>query len=504
MIIVYHTNNKVVEIQKQDKNIIVFEKKSIADNLINIAKKFPHDLIVWCNTTLRSNINVKNINNIFHHEKIIASYNLAENNFISKSIGYVELSPFLNTNKKVSYPTWQMSSDIGGIHSSVLLALKDQIRVDKNFDYFLNSIAKLGMPLGLFCYSEPQLIKEFPKVLANYKNSNFTLFQFVRQHYKTQWAFLLFLNLFIYERKIMLFPFLLSFLYKRRNLKKDFLDKVKVQSINKSITKPTIDVVIPTIGRKKYLYDVLKDFSIQTHLPSKVIIVEQNNDPDSVSELDYICNEKWPFRIKHIFTHQAGACNARNIALAEVESEWVFLSDDDVRLEADLNEKALEKVLQYGINCITTSCLQKDEVLKYTKIHQSGIFGSGNSFLKSKFLKEVSFNKSLEFGYGEDTDFGLQLRNIGVDIIYFPELKILHLKAPVGGFRYKFFFPWELDEVLPKPSPTIMYVYSKYFTDCQLLGYKVILFFKLNKFNFFAISKFKKQWDSSKNWSSKI
>jgi GT2 family glycosyltransferase len=30
----------------------------------------------------------------------------------------------------------------------------------------------------------------------------------------------------------------------------------------------------------------------------------------------------------------------------------------------------------------------------------------------------------------EDNDFGMQLRNQGVDVLYLPEPKILHLKAP--------------------------------------------------------------------------
>jgi GT2 family glycosyltransferase len=45
---------------------------------------------------------------------------------------------------------------------------------------------------------------------------------------------------------------------------------------------------------------------------------------------------------------------------------------------------------------------------------------------------------ALEFGYGEDTDFGMQLRNKGFDVIYFPDLKITHLKAPMGvGLKIK-------------------------------------------------------------------
>jgi len=96
------------------------------------------------------------------------------------------------------------------------------------------------------------------------------------------------------------------------------------------------------------------------------------------------------------------------------------------------------------------------------------------------------------------------LRNLGVDIIYFPELVILHLKAPMGGFRCKFVFPWELEGDFPKPSPNIMYVKSRYFTNQHLLGYKTILFFKLHKINFFALSEFNSRWQSSIKWSKKI
>jgi GT2 family glycosyltransferase len=50
---------------------------------------------------------------------------------------------------------------------------------------------------------------------------------------------------------------------------------------------------------------------------------------------------------------------------------------------------------------------------------------------------------------GEDTDFGLQLRNCGANIIYFPEIQILHLKAPIGGFRIKPVWRWQNSSVQP-------------------------------------------------------
>jgi GT2 family glycosyltransferase len=38
-----------------------------------------------------------------------------------------------------------------------------------------------------------------------------------------------------------------------------------------------------------------------------------------------------------------------------------------------------------------------------------------------------------------DNDFGMQLRNQGHDVLYLPEPQILHLKAPMGGFRTEAF-----------------------------------------------------------------
>ncbi len=187
------------------------------------------------------------------------------------------------------------------------------------------------------------------------------------------------------------------------------MNSIVVQSSKEVVCEATIDVIIPTIGRKIYLYDVLKDLALQTHLPKQVIIVEQNPMEGSESELDYLKNENWPFKIKHTFTHQAGACNARNLALSKVESEWVFLNDDDNRFEANLIKKTIENIIKYGEKCITTSYIQPHEKSQHFSVHQTGIFGSGNSFVKTELLRKVSFDKALEFGYGEDTDFGLQL-----------------------------------------------------------------------------------------------
>lgn len=510
MIIVYHQNNRIVKVEAKTKDVFS-EKKSIAESLIEIAEKFPNDLIIWSHISLEPYLNIEKINEIFHQDKVMASYNLAPNNFISDSIGYVDSSPFFKINKKASYPTWMMSSNVGGINASILLLLKNQIKTDENFDYFLNSIAKLGMSLGLLCYSDPKLLKDCTEIFPKHKDDKYLLFKFVKQHYKTRWVFLLFLDLFLYKRTWAICPFLMCFFQKNRHLNEDTFHQIETKSKNIVIEEGTIDVIIPTIGRKKYLYDTLKDLSVQTFLPLNIIIVEQNPVEDSITELDYILNENWPFQIKHVFTHQTGACNARNVALKEVKSEWVFMADDDIRIEPDFLEKTFLVIEKEGFEQITLGCYQPDYP-SHKKINQKiqwGSFGSGCSIVKVKNIKTLSYNMSFEFGYGEDGDFGIQLRNLGHDILYSPQPEILHLKAPIGGFRTKHIQAWADEKVQPKPSPTVMLYKVLHLTQEQIDGYCTILFFKYyrvqkikNPIRYY--SSYKKQWKKSQFWANKL
>ncbi len=510
MIVIYHNNSCITRVESKEINTIFFDKKkSIASGLMQLAIQFPESKLVWCHESFQEYINLNAIPELIHHNKMLLSYNPGASNYLGTRIGYVEESPFIKVNKKVTYPTWQMSGSTGVIHASVLIAFKDKIRLDSNFDYYLNSIAKIGMPLGLFCYSEPNLLIELPIKTTKSSASLFTLFKFVKQHYKARWTVLLLLNLLVYELRLSFLALIYSLFFKNRNTSQISLDNIPVQSNRSVVQMATIDVIIPTIGRKKYLYDVLKDLALQTHLPVNVIIIEQNPQENSVSELDYLQNETWPFIIKHTFTNQAGACNARNLALSQVESEWVFLNDDDNRFESDLIEKVFINIKKYGIRVMSTSYLQLNEEQNFNIITQSGIFGSGNSFLKTELLKKVTFNKSFEFGYGEDTDFGFQLRNAGTDIICFPDIRILHLKAPVGGFRIKPVFAWMNENIQPKPSPTIMLYKQLHLTIEQIKGYKIILFFKFysiqnikNPISYF--NNFQRQWAKSLYWANEL
>ena len=271
----------------------------------------------------------------------------------------------------------------------------------------------------------------------------------------------------------------------------------------------TVDVIIPTIGRSQYLYDVLKDLSSQTHLPLRVIIAEQNPDPAGKSELGYLTAEQWPFEIIHIFTHQAGVCNARNLCLDKVSSEFVFFTDDDHRLDSDLIGKALERAEQFGHDVFQIATPGEDEEIPAKIIRNWHVLGAGNVLIRRTAIGGSRFRMGYEFGHGEDNDFGMQLRKKGFDILYLPDVSALHLRAPYGGYRIKPVFPWSSDAMQPKPSPTIMLFSRLYFSRYQLYGYKTVLFLNtygrsLLKGSFGAIREFKKRWDKSGYWATEL
>lgn len=506
LIKIAHNNQNIISCNVDD--VTIYQSMSIAAAIYDLASKYQKHYIVWYHHNLEDEVNIDYITQTVN-ERLMSSYRLGDNYF-SDELGYVDESLFVNINKQVKYPTWLMSSQVGVMACKTILQTNKKLWLQQcSFDFVLNSVSKTYQPLGLFCYSDPQLLKSHKMSLPTQQASASELAFFVKRHYKWVWSFIYTFNLWLYERQLKLWALLKYLFVSQYKEPKGFNLKFNDDHFNIDVSKETIDVIIPTIGRKQYLYDVLKDLNAQTHLPTNVIIVEQNPDEESESELDFLSSESWKFNIKHVFTHQTGACQARNKALQLVESKWVFLADDDIRLEKEFTQSCLVKAERLQQNVMTIACLQKNDVQSENNIRQWQTFGSGCSFMKTNFLKQIHFDEAYEFGFGEDADFGMQIRYLGYDIIYVPEPKILHLKAPVGGFRTKPVLAWDNATIQPKPSPTVMLFKLKYYTEQQLNGYKTLLFIKFYKKQsvrnpWLYYINFKAQWDMSIKWAKKI
>ena len=507
MIIITHIKGEyVVKAHDSNNKDIDVLNTNPTQALLELGKRFPNKWIVWCEDSLTNHVDLSKIKNTLHHNRMMIS-DLSLQNPIPLDIHYIEESPFLKVVKDVLYPTWQMSSTVGAIHGGILSQLQGQVKEGINLDYALNIIARSCQSMGLLCYHASLFNKTLPDDSITY-NTSFNPYEFVAKTFKKKWVVFLFLCHVIFEKRFPIFSFIKGMLTTKEAIKLK-INEVAIKSTNTFKQNASVDVIIPTMGRSNYLYDVLKDFEKQTHLPEKIIIVEQNPEPDSTTDLDFITTETWPFKIEHSFIHETGACNARNLALAQTTADWVFFADDDIRFDNKVLEEILKKIQGYSASCLAVSCLQQNENKVFKHPTQWNSFPSGASMVLGTLSRKLKFNTAYEHGYGEDADYGMQLRNLGVDILYHPDVDLLHLKAPVGGFRQKISQPWESEEMIPKPSPTVMLYRLKHSTLTQLKGYKLRLFLRqlnqkkpLHLFRF--VKHFKKRWNNAVKWAKVI
>lgn len=502
MIILYHDKDKVVNSSYDGNFIDYYTGKEVTEALFLAAQAHPEQCIGWCKDYLKNKVDWDVVQTAVKHPLTMVSASAHHNLYFPDAIAYIEDSPFLKINREVVFPTWMASSDVGLVYAAVINQLRRQDFKEDSFPYVLNAIAKSCQAQGLFCYQLPRIRVEERESIDQATQRE--LYRFVKQHYKTQWVFFLFVSQLLFDKRCYVSALLSSLWVKKRAITFQSPHIFKTES---PLQMPAaVDVIIPTMGRSQYLYDVLIDFSKQTLLPEKVIIIEQNPEPNSTTDLAYVYKEDWPFTIIHEFIHTTGACNARNIALGLTTAEWVFFADDDIRFQKDLFEKALIALRNSQGSCVAMSCLQKNEKKTFNNRMQWSSFPSGASMVKGTLSRKLSFNTSYEHGYGEDADYGMQLRNAGADVLYHPDLELVHLKAPVGGFRQKIVQAWEAEGDLPKPSPTIMLFRLKHNTLHQLRGYKLQLYIRqwgktplLKKFGF--IKSFKKRWNASVKWA---
>ena len=505
MIILVHKNQKITEIRSttlQNIDVKSYYDLNLSQVFVTIAEQFSDELIIWVAADYVEELNMEQLDSIFANPLTLQSYTIDP--VISDAIGYVDQSPYINVDKQVKYPTWLMSDLVGGAYAHVFNEVYNKSLYSDNFNELISLVAKLAQPLGLLCYSNPNLLKTN---YITYKNKDIRLFPFVKKAYKKRWLFILFFNLWIYEKKLPLLDLLKALITNKVKITAN-LEKYKPTELRLK-DFPSVDVIIPTIGRAKYLEKVFELLAIQTHLPNKVIVIEQDAIEGTPTELNFITNKKWPFKVEHQLIYQLGACNARNLALDQVESDYVFFADDDIEFENNLLTSALSTMLANNFEAVTLACLRENDTPFFYHNFQWATFGSGCSIVKASKLKNIYFDVAYEFGFGEDSDFGMQLRNKGCDIIYIPQPQILHLKAPVGGFRTKFIHPWENDVILPKPSPTVMLRHLRYQTPKQILGYKTILFAKFYKSQNVKnplkyIKIINKRWEKSIEWAHKL
>ncbi|MTH17557.1 glycosyltransferase family 2 protein [Flavobacterium sp. LC2016-01] len=298
-----------------------------------------------------------------------------------------------------------------------------------------------------------------------------------------------------------------AFFYAKKNfglsVKKTVVEPRKLLPIE---GQPIVSYIIPTMMRQDFTLQLLQDLAVQTYPLSQVVIVDAT--PENARDEKLYQAHDFPFELIVKWQETKGSCRARNEAIDLCTGDYIVFGDDDVRVLPDFIENHIKVLQTYKAGACNGLDIRADNQQqnltdlneKLERINEnrwkagvSSSFSNANSCVKTEYVRKLIGNDvNFDGGYGEDSDFGLSLLKLGQVVLYNSFSPNLHLKPPVGGYRFwgsqakilgkkRKIQPWELDNpvklVRPVPSPTVMYGIVKHFKAQQVLEYKYKYFF---------------------------
>ena len=289
-----------------------------------------------------------------------------------------------------------------------------------------------------------------------------------------------------------------TFKYVNKNLKTRELKPIE--------GKPTVSLVIPTMRRQSYSQLLLEDHKNQTYIIKEAVIVDAT--PEEERDAKYYRNEDFPFDVIVKWQTTKGSCRARNEAINLCSGDYIIFADDDVRVQPDFVENHIKLLQTYnaaacnGLDIMAENVNQgltdlDNRLIKIDderwRVGVSPMFSNANSCVRKDVIQELIGNDvNFDGGYGEDADFGLSILKKGHILLHNPFSPNLHLKPPVGGYRWwgieakkkgkqRKVQPWELNnpvkKIVPVPSPTVTYGILKHFTEEQVQEWRIKHFF---------------------------
>ena len=298
-----------------------------------------------------------------------------------------------------------------------------------------------------------------------------------------------------------------AFFYAKKKYKRSGVKPILTpRELNPIKGNPTVSYIIPTMMRQDFTLNLLDDLSKQHYKPTQVVIVDATPIEQRDSSLYDQANYSFELIVK--WQETKGSCRARNEAIAFCNGDYVIFGDDDIRLPAEYIKNHISFLQTYGAGACNGLDVRADhekqnlDDLKH-KLDNYGhgrflsgvaqIYNNANNCVKKEYVDALVGNDvNYDGGYGEDIDYGFDLLRLGVIVLQNPYSTNLHLKPPVGGYRFwgnqakimgkkRKKQPWELDKqvkwIRPIPSPTLMYYYYKQFGKETVNEYRHKYFF---------------------------
>ena len=199
---------------------------------------------------------------------------------------------------------------------------------------------------------------------------------------------------------------------------------------------PTVSLCICTRDRPAELERVLASVAAGRALPDVVLVSDDGKAPEAAQA---ICS-RFPF-VRYLSGPRKGLCANRNAVIAQADSKYLCLSDDDCIISEDFFLRLRELLPTLPADTIITGDVLEDDVrivpnnpsfLGHFRKPPEGTFRNINlnsNCFPREALRAAQFDESLVYGY-EDMDLCAQLLRKGFRIIHVPELRNVHAPPP--------------------------------------------------------------------------
>jgi GT2 family glycosyltransferase len=233
------------------------------------------------------------------------------------------------------------------------------------------------------------------------------------------------------------------------------------------MTPRSLSVVIPTFERPDWIKRAVRSLAQQTRVPDEVIPVARDTDGPTHASIDELAKEGLPFPLRRVLVSRPGFMPPVAAGLRAAAGDVIGVLDDDAEAFADWAERLLAPYSSADVGAVGGRVINMDgervvENLGVTRrVGHIDSFGRtvGDMFKEPLFHEPVdvyflmggcmSYRRDvaarLEFDWdlnkvvatGYEMDLCLQVRNMGLRVVFDPKMAIRHYSAPraVVGHR---------------------------------------------------------------------
>lgn len=198
-----------------------------------------------------------------------------------------------------------------------------------------------------------------------------------------------------------------------------------------------LSLVIPTIGRRDEIHQLLVSIVQTQYTINEVIVVDQNCN----NLLDDIIHEyRSKLNIIHLKVDFRGAAKARNYGVNYATGKYICFPDDDAEFLTDTITRALYTMDEKQVRVLFGKCIDReknDSVSNFIKEEgylslskHEGMFVESTLFIETKLFREYFFDEKLGVGtfHGAEEGYDLVLRLLKDSnaIFYSPSVLFYH------------------------------------------------------------------------------